>query len=285
MVEEFCKKYGVSKDDVVWIDLQDTDLSKLKALSESLIAVKYVRITKPSINQELLNDINNHLTNYFCFRRVDGPNDQDIVYENKFHTDPVWPGIDVSGYENTYIRGKPKEYLLHTISLFKQFTKARTILEIGSVRAVMEHTIDEFNPACCNDGHSTYFWSHYTGAEVHTVDNHPHRKRNIMDVDARLSSVFAHTADGIEFIKNFDQEIDLLFLDAWDVIPDTPYAERHLEAYIASKQKLAASCLVLIDDTDVGGGGKGRLVIPELKKDGFQCIANRRQTIFLRTAQ
>ena len=45
-------------------------------------------------------------------------------------------------------------------------------------------------------------------------------------------------------------------------MPSIPYAEKHLEIYFILKDKLADNCLILIDDTDVGSGGKGKLIIP-----------------------
>jgi hypothetical protein len=145
----------------------------------------------------------------------------------------------------------------------------------------MNHNIEVFFPTCCNDGHSTYFWKKYTDADVYTVDIDPYCKR-IIEEDTRLQSVNATTQDAIEYAKSFDKKIDLLFLDAWDLIPNSNYAEKHLEVYSILREKLSDSCLILIDDTDVGCGGKGALLIPELKKDGFQCLVNKRQTLFVR---
>ena len=283
MVEEFCKKYGVSKDDVVWIDLQSSGLAKLKTLCRKLKDIKYVQITNSQANQQARTDIDDYLTNYFCFDHLNSFDDQVILYENKFHKDKIFESDQLTYHENTFIRGKPKEYILHTIKLFKRFTRQKLVLEIGSVRHAMEHTIEEFNPACCNDGHSTYFWSHYTNANIHTVDIAPHCKHGIIDVDQRLAGVNAHIKDAIEFAKTFNDQIDLLFLDAWDVVPGDPYAEKHLEIYKILKDNLADDCLILIDDTDVGAGGKGRLVMPELIKDGFDCLFSKRQALFIRT--
>jgi hypothetical protein len=145
----------------------------------------------------------------------------------------------------------------------------------------MGHTIDKFNPQCCNDGHSTYFWKHFTTADIFTVDIEPNCKC-LIDGDVRLNGVNAVTDDAIHYATTFDKKIDLLFLDAWDVVPSHPYAEKHLEIYNILKFKLSDTSLILIDDTDVGNGGKGRLVIPELLKDGFQCILKGRQSLFIK---
>ena len=165
--------------------------------------------------------------------------------------------------------------------MFQKYTNANVIVEVGTIRQQMGHSITDFNPRCCNDGHSTYFWKNYTKAEIYTVDINPNCKK-IIDSDFRLSGVNAVTNDANSYLDSFNKKIDLLFLDAWDVIDGTQYAEEHLKAYIICKEKLSDRCLILIDDTDIADGGKGRLLIPKLIEDGFKCIAKGRQTLFIR---
>ena len=206
---------------------------------------------------------------------------EDVIYENKFHKNPIFTKIDLTYNEQTFIRGKPREYILHAINLLKKYTDEKIILEIGSIRSKMGHDIQEFNPNCCNDGHSTYFWKKYTNADIYTVDIDS-RCKNIIDTDNRLIGVNSFIDDAIHFSKTFDKKIDLLFLDAWDVENNSPYAEKHLEIYNILKDNLAKNCILLIDDTDIGLGGKGKLLIPVLIQNGFKCIFNKRQTLFIR---
>jgi len=195
------------------------------------------------------------------------------------HSDPIFEGIDLTYNQQTYIRGKPIKYLKYTIDIFNKYTSAKVIVEVGSIRNKMNHLISDYNPVCCNDGHSTYFWNEYTNAEIYTIDINPNCK-NIIISDERLNKIKAFTDDAISFLKSFNEKIDLLFLDAWDVEPNSPYAEEHLKAYLIVKDKLSDNCLILIDDTDIGNGGKGRLLIPELIKDGFVCLISGRQSLF-----
>jgi hypothetical protein len=201
---------------------------------------------------------------------------------------PAFPKRDVifettalTYHEQVHVRGKPLDYLMYAINIFKNFTDAKVIVEVGSIRQRMTHAITNFNPECCNDGHSTYFWKHYTDAEIYSVDIDPSCK-NIIENDERLSGVNVFTHDANSYLVGFDKQIDLLFLDAWDVQEGTPYAEEHLRAYLTCKDKLAKRCLILIDDTDIGNKGKGRLVIPRLIEDGFECLTEGRQTLFVR---
>lgn len=143
----------------------------------------------------------------------------------------------------------------------------------------MKHDIYTFDPKCCNDGHSSYFWNAYTNATIYTVDIDK-RCREMIINDDRLKNVKAFTQDAIEFGKNFNHEIDLLFLDAWDVVPKCKYAEKHLEMYEVIKNKLSSESLILIDDTDILNGGKGRLLFKKLLDDGYEIMFFGRQTLF-----
>lgn len=201
---------------------------------------------------------------------------------------PVFDRIDLSYYEQAYVRGKPRQYLECACDLLRFLAERSSrpvsslvIVEVGSMYSSMPHPIEEFEPRCCNAGHSTAFWSR-TGAAVHTVDLNTACRTALLSLCREYPNLVVHTQDGIRFLKEFRQPIDLLYLDAWDVLPGMPYAEMHAEAYEAARPRLAASCIVSIDDTDMGSGGKGRLVVPGLLLDGFEIVAHGRQTIAVR---
>ena len=288
-LDSIMDKYGISNVDIIWMDLQGAELLALKGLGNYLQNVKYIHTEachQPIYtNQALFVEINDYLVNYYCFNLLTNINInsqfEDVIYENKFHKNPIFTKIDLTYNEQTFIRGKPREYILHAINLLKKYTDEKIILEIGSIRSKMGHDIQEFNPNCCNDGHSTYFWKKYTNADIYTVDIDS-RCKNIIDTDNRLIGVNSFIDDAIHFSKTFDKKIDLLFLDAWDVENNSPYAEKHLEIYNILKDNLAKNCILLIDDTDIGLGGKGKLLIPVLIQNGFKCIFNKRQTLFIR---
>lgn len=288
-LDSVMNKYDISRVDIIWMDLQGSELLALKGLGNYLHNVIYIYTEACHIpiytNQALFEDINEYLVNFYSFKLLTEINSnsqfEDVIYENKFHKDPIFDKINLTYNEQTFIRGKPIEYILHTINLFKKYTNQKIILEIGSIRSKMMHDINKFNPYCCNDGHSTYFWKKYTDAEIYTVDIDINCK-NIIDSDERLSGVKSFTDDAIFFANNFHKKIDLLYLDAWDIIDGTPYAEKHLEIYNILKDKLSKNCLLLIDDTDICSGGKGKLLIPLLIQSGFKCIFNKRQSLFIR---
>jgi hypothetical protein len=174
-------------------------------------------------------------------------------------------------------RESPEKYIKKAIKLFK-YRKGTVIVEIGSMRCPISHPIGKGHCGGCMDGHSTLWWA-TTGARVYSIDISKQNIEVTRDACKNFKNVHAIVQDGITFLKSFKQSIDLLFLDAWDAIEETPYAENHLEAYSAAKPHLHAKSLILIDDTDIKDCGKGRLVIPQAIKDGYQIIFSGRQTL------
>lgn len=195
-------------------------------------------------------------------------------------TIPLFFRTDLTVEEQTNVRGKPRPYLDVATALVRQFGM-NNVVEIGGARMPMQHSLEEFNPYCCNDGHSTLFWAS-TGANVFSIDIDPGSAYVLAPYRAAFPKLQVYTQDGLEFLNDFDQRIDLLYLDAWDVVAGTPYAEKHLEAYLLAREKLSPSALILIDDTDLMFGGKGRLAIPEMIRDGYTVAATGRQTMLVR---
>jgi len=177
-------------------------------------------------------------------------------------------------------RGLPLPLLKVASQLTREFG-FKTIVEIGSMRSLMKHGLDEVDPECCIEGHSTLFFAD-TGAEVFTVDVNPRCAEVLVPWIQKYRNLHIHTADGIWFLKKFDRPIDILYLDAWDVLPSLAYAEKHLEAYRAALPHLPRTCLILIDDTDILNGGKGRLAIPQMIRDGFELVTWGRQAMLAR---
>ncbi len=149
------------------------------------------------------------------------------------------------------------------------------------MRIPLLHDLAEIHPECCNDGHSTCFWCE-TGAQVYSVDI----DKKAVGVARKSCKKYRNCKilrrDGIKFLKKFSGMIDLIYLDAWDVLPGTNYAENHLLAYLAAKPKLSKTHIISIDDTDVGRGGKGRLLLPVLKADGYTILISKRQSIAIK---
>lgn len=187
-------------------------------------------------------------------------------------------------------RDYPASYIKRALEILQK-RRGKVIVEIGSMRIPVNHPIEEDYHKCCCDGHSTMLFA-LTRNDVYSVDIDPNAVNN---TDAMLKKnglrAFLLCADGIEFLRNFGERIDLLFMDAWDVdLSDS--CEKHLEAYRAARPNLHADSLILIDDTDVeltdkgilfgdGRAGKGKLVIPAAEADGWTVAFDGRQTLLI----
>ena len=215
----------------------------------------------------------------------------DFKVDKKF-----WTYDSLTGHDYDFVRSKPAPYTKKAIEIAK-LLNLKTVVEIGSTRfALTQKCVDYFNeknnaylsPPCCCDGHGGFFWVD-AGFEVHTVDIDENCINGVKWSFGNLQrevpeNIHIHIPkDGIEFVKEFDKKIDVLFLDGWD--KGTPqYAEKHLECYEASLGKLSKTHLILIDDTDyiTEDGGKDKLLSPRLLDDGYIPLFNGRQTLFLK---
>lgn len=227
---------------------------------------------------------------YLVFKKLDGFYDG-VCFQNPFES-IIFDKVGLTTFEQTWVRDKPYRFLRLTQKLLSSFDDG-SIVEIGSVRKALSHKLHKINPLCCNDSHSTFFWCQ-VGLPVHTVDIQrvcqaileKAYEAGMLETTADLN---VHVMDGLTFLRQYDVEeegkIRLLFLDAWDVMVTDKhemYAKNHLDAYKICKNKLHDTCFILIDDTDIAKGGKGKVLIPELLKDGFTILCKGRQTLFYR---
>lgn len=209
-----------------------------------------------------------------------------------------WDHDILAPHEND-LRNYPAPWIKKTVELLK-IIDGKVVVEIGSTRREMTQSCLNYYdncytmtpaqaPGCCQDGHSTHFWAD-AGFETYTVD---------IDENCRIQLENQYKyhiqkpipdnlhicvpQDGIEFLTNFDKKIDLLFLDGWDKGSHN-YAERHLEAFLAAKDKLSDLHLVSIDDTDFNteSAGKDKLLTPYLLENGYIKILWGRQIVFIK---
>jgi len=201
--------------------------------------------------------------------------------------------MDIHEFQNK--RHRPKKYIDNAIQWLEKI-KGNVIVEIGSMRQSIGHDIDNESFPCCNDGHSSVIFAR-TGKNFYTIDIDRGATSTTTDAINKhgfINNTTILNGDGITFLKTFketyNRTIDLLFLDAWDVgLPDS--AEKHLEAFVVSRPSLSTEHLILIDDTDVdfingvwknidnNEGGKGRLLVPFLKDNGYELLLGGRQTL------
>jgi len=153
-----------------------------------------------------------------------------------------------------------------TIELGKE-RDAKLVLEIGGIR----------NPdGQVGDGHSTIIWCD-NFERVISVDIDENATKLTKELTNNRAE--AITSDAIEFIKNFHEKIDILYLDAWDVGTEN-FAENHLEFFKLAEKNLHDKSLVLIDDVALNDMGKGKLVIPYMQSKGWKPVLIHYQGLF-----
>lgn len=218
-----------------------------------------------------------------------------ILYDFKIDK-KYWTYDNLTGEDYDIRRSKPAPYIKTTIEIAK-LLNMHTVVEIGSTRfAVTQKCINYFDnikpdayvsPPCCCDGHATYFWAR-AGFQTHTVDIDPNCLNGVNWSYNNLNeqkpgNLHIHIpCDGVSFLEAFSEKIDILYLDGWD--KGTPnYAENHLLAFNAAKNKLSDIHLVLIDDTDytTQDGGKDKILSPFLIDSGYFMLFTGRQTLFI----
>jgi hypothetical protein len=92
-------------------------------------------------------------------------------------------------------------------------------------------------------------------------------------------------SDSVQFLKEFDKEIDFLYLDSFDYEKENPLPsqEHHLKEIQVVYNKLKPESIVMIDDCDLPGGGKGRLAIDFLTARGWKVVFKSYQVILIRS--
>lgn len=91
-------------------------------------------------------------------------------------------------------------------------------------------------------------------------------------------------SDSVEYLSRLCRPIDFLYLDSYDYEPDNPLpAQIHQVAEIgAAFGKLTPNAIVLLDDCNIPGGGKGLLTERFLLGNGFRLVADGYQKLFAR---
>lgn len=156
----------------------------------------------------------------------------------------------------------------------------KTILETGTARG---GTL-----AFSGDGGFTIifgFWSSLNNAQLYSVDISEHSINGAKTVVSQYEPyVTLVQDDSVNFIKNFNEIIDFLYLDSFDFDSNNPYPSQkhHLDEIIAAYDKLAPNAIIMIDDCGLPHGGKGKLVIEYLQSRGWYVYMQDYQVIMLR---
>ena len=168
------------------------------------------------------------------------------------------------------------------LNLFVQ-RNGKVIVETGTIREA--------------DGESTLIlgeFAYKNGARLITVDNDPEKIEYSKKVTKEFSSNITYVlSDSVEFLKNFDSRIDLLYLDSLD-FPLFPEREEYdeevnraqlhnLEEVKVSENKFTDKTILLIDDFDFPRGGKAGLSNEYLSSRGWEAIIASKQILWIQS--
>jgi len=207
----------------------------------------------------------------------------------------------------TYYGRKPKSRywsFRKAVDHLTNLNRPLIIVELGTSRSF----VDGRFPGC--NSNDTTFWDpakpekwdwsaglftrvfakSFPQAIVHTVDMCSSHIARCKHMNSDCTNIVYHVTTSEEFLKTFDQKIDLLYLDTGDMIPIEPTAQLHLrEARLVVRRNLVKpDGIVLIDDVrnlapkragEESDYGKAKYSIPYFKQNGYINVFDEYQVI------
>ncbi|RZV35973.1 MAG: class I SAM-dependent methyltransferase [Chromatiales bacterium] len=182
-----------------------------------------------------------------------------------------------------YNFGKRRDTLREVLRLLDE-RGAKVLLETGVARMGLEKSK--------GDGASTIvfgLWAKNNDAHLYSVDIDPEATRRAgvaVDAMGLGDSVTLATSDSVEYLDEFTDTVDFLYLDSYDYHKtDTAIQkasqDHHLKEINAIEGCLHDDTVILIDDCDLPNGGKGKLVIQYLTEAGWKIHMSEYQVIMV----
>lgn len=164
------------------------------------------------------------------------------------------------------------------LNLFLQ-TKGKNIVETGTTRMVEDY----------GAGYSTVLFGDFLakyGGHIWTVDISQPNIDTCKIVTEPFKSVITYvTDDSHTFLANFTQSIDLLYLDSYDYPLDGtdpgPCQQHQLKEFKLAQPWLTDQAIILLDDNNFDNGGKTKLTKDYLLREGYTCLLDLQQSIFI----
>ena len=185
-----------------------------------------------------------------------------------------------------YNFGKRQKTFKRAIELLDQ-RKARALIETGVARYGLRNSK--------SDGASTVvfgLWAKANDCALYSVDISPESIAGARDAVDELDlneQVKLVTGDSVQFLENFSDPVDFLYLDSYDYDKRDKEIQaasqtHHLNEFRAIEDQLGAQSVVLIDDCDLPGGGKGKTVIEYMLNRGWQIDTSAYQVLLTKTS-
>ncbi len=159
---------------------------------------------------------------------------------------------------------------------------AKTLLETGTSR--------DGDTNFTGDGGATIIFGQYakeTGGLLYTVDISPEAIAAAQQATQLYADHINYVvSDSLLFLADFNGYIDFLYLDSYDYDWENPGPSQnhHLQEIILALPHLHDNSIVMIDDCQLPGGGKGLLVIEYLKRRGWVVVYDGYQTIMRKSS-
>lgn len=204
----------------------------------------------------------------------------------------AWSSIRAIRYKSLYpfmsLRhnfGKRRDTFRKTLGLLSE-RKAKILVETGTARIGLR--------GAKGNGASTIVfatWARENNAVLHSVDN------SAESIDGAKAEVVRqalgecvkwHLKDSLEFLAEFREPVDFLYLDSYDYDKkDTSIQiasqEHHLAEFKAIESRLHENSLVLIDDCKLPNGGKGKLAVEFMLGRGWKVLMSEYQILLAKS--
>lgn len=194
---------------------------------------------------------------------------------------------------NNWLEEKYKEGL----EISKRFETYKKAIELNDEREgkIIVETGTIRLPNDWGAGMSTLIFGDYArriNGHLFTVDNDGAAIEVCKKETAEFKDVISYVVnDSHAFLKSFNQQIDLLYLDSMDCpeydAPDSPQliaSQRHqLEEMHLAMDKLSDRAVILLDDNDFENGGKTKLTKQFLKDMAFTEIMGGKQSLWIKS--
>ena len=173
----------------------------------------------------------------------------------------------------------------------KTFRRAIELLDERGATCLIETGVARYGLRNSkSDGASTAvfgLWAKTNNASLYSVDISPESidgAREAVEELGLLEQVKLVTGDSVQFLENFADPVDFLYLDSYDYDKHDQSVqmasqEHHLKEFKAIEEQLGPDSVVLIDDCDLPGGGKGKTVIEYMTRKGWQVDTSAYQVL------
>lgn len=138
-------------------------------------------------------------------------------------------------------------------------------------------------------GYSTFIFGEFCkrlGGHISTVDISDENMSVCMMITAPYKEFISYYVDdSLNFLKNYDKYIDLLYLDSLDVPLQGDAAEcqeHNLKEFKIAEPLLTRGSIILLDDNEFDNGGKTRLTKVYLEEKGYKEIMGGQQSLWVK---